>query len=131
MLIIIRFFDNYCNDYFSIYLRSYFNIYIHYYDINDGIYSVKFDVLTVLFYADTYYNLFIRICILLDMLVDATVHQEDQATYLSKDVCVDYDGYKKETGDMYKDPHIYTSSNIPYCMILICDIQIVGSLVLY
>ena len=41
------------------------------------------------------------------MLVDATVHQEDQATYLSEDVCVDYDGYKKETGDMYKGSHIY------------------------
>ena len=70
------------------------------------------------------------LCILLDMLVDATVHQEDQATYLSKDVCVDYGGYK-ETGDTYKGPRIYLSSNLPYCMILICDIQIVGSLVLY
>ena len=39
------------------------------------------------------------------MLVHATGHQEDQATYLSEDVCVDYDdGYKKETGDMYKGP---------------------------
>ena len=51
--------------------------------------------------------MFIRICILLDMLVDTTVHQEDQATYLSERVCVDYDGYKKETGDMYRGPHIY------------------------
>ena len=92
MPIMIGFYDNYCNDYFNIYLWSFFNIYIHYYDICDGIYSVKFDVLTVLFYADTYYNLFIRICISLDMLVDATVHQEDQATYLSEDDCVDYDG---------------------------------------
>ena len=58
------------------------------------------------------------------MLVDATVHQEDQETYLSEDVCVDYD-------DMYKSPHIYSSSNLPYCMVLICDIQIVGSLFLY
>ena len=62
------FFDNYYNDYLNIYLRSYFNIYIHYCDNYDGIYSVKFDVLNMLFYADTYYNLFIRICILLDML---------------------------------------------------------------
>ena len=46
MLIMIRFFDN---DYFDIYLWSYFNIYIHYYDIYDGIYSVKFDVFTMLF----------------------------------------------------------------------------------
>ena len=67
------------------------------------------------------------------MLVDATVHQEDQATYLSEDVCVDEDRYKKEkeTGDMYKGPHIYLSPNLPYCMILMCDIQIVGLLVLY
>ena len=65
------------------------------------------------------------------MLVDATVHQKDQATYLSEDVCIDYDGYKKETGDMYNGPHIYLSPNLPYCMILICDIQIVGSLVLH
>ena len=64
------------------------------------------------------------------MLVDATVHQEDQATYLSEDVCVDYDGYKKGTGNVYKGPHMYLSSNLPYCMILICDIQIVGLLVL-
>ena len=75
--------------------------------------------------------MFIRICILLDVLVDATVHQEDQATYLSEDVCIDYDGYKKETGDMYKGPHIYLSSNLPYCMVLICDIKIVGLLVLH
>ena len=61
------------------------------------------------------------------MLVDATVHQEDQATYLSEDVCIDFDGYK-ETGDMYKGPHIYLSPNLPYHMVLICDIQIVGSL---
>ena len=43
------------------------------------------------------------------MLVDATVHQEDPATYLSEDVCINYDGYKEETGDMYKGPHIYLS----------------------
>ena len=85
----------------------------------------------MLFMLIPYYNLFIGICILLDMLVDATVHQEDQATYLNEDVCVDYDGYKKETGDMYKGPHIYLSSNLPYCRNLTCDIQIVGSLVLY
>ena len=52
------------------------------------------------FIADTYYNLFIHICILLDMLVDATVRQ-------------------------------YLSSNLPYCMIFIHNIQIVGALVLY
>ena len=51
--------------------------------------------------------MFICISILLDMLVDATVHQEDQATYLIEDICIDYDGYRKETGDMYKGPHIY------------------------
>ena len=44
------------------------------------------------FYADTYYNLFIHISILLYMLVDAAVHQEGQVTYLSEDVCVAYDG---------------------------------------
>ena len=65
------------------------------------------------------------------MLVGATVHREDQATYLSEDACVDYDGSKKEIGDMFLGPHIYLSSNLPYCMILICDIQIAGSLVLY
>ena len=43
-------------------------------------------------YVDTYYDWFIRICILLDMFVDATVHQEDKATYLSENVSIDYDG---------------------------------------
>ena len=41
--------DNYCNDYFNIYLQSYFDIYIHYFNIYDSIYSLKFDVLTMLF----------------------------------------------------------------------------------
>ena len=43
------FFGNYYNDYLNIYLWSYFNVYIHYFDIYDGIYSVKVDVLTMLF----------------------------------------------------------------------------------